>query len=109
MSIEHASEVYQRGERLYPPHTLPDELHCPTCSEEEAQHWLESLGVPRLATVGIAWSPKLGLTLPWIFFVQFWEDFCYPGSDNAFVVLPNGLGTIAYEHYEMFRYAPRAI
>ena len=99
-----ARELYQRGERAFSGEVIGDERSCSTERSDEARGWLRSLGFPAESPVTVVWSSELGVALPWGVFVEYWDDFCYPSSDDAFIILSGGSDVISYEHHEMFRH-----
>ena len=47
---------------------------------------------------------QTGLDLPWEIFLEYWDDFCYPSSDDAFVVCEASAAILAWEHEELFKF-----
>ena len=99
-----AHEFYRRGENAFRDALAENESSCRTADAASARAWLRAFRVPADSTVTAVWNRELGLRLPWGVFVQYWDDFCYPSSDDVFVFLPSGSEAISYEHYEVFRY-----
>jgi hypothetical protein len=99
-----AHQLYQRGENALLRQAAVGERSCRTEDKGEAREWLRWFGLPADSRVTVVWSHELGVSLPWGTFVEHWEDFCYPSSDDAFIFLPSGSDVISYEHHEMFLY-----
>ena len=51
---------------------------------ETTRTWLKTLPLPLGIRVFVVWNPTTGLSLPWENFVAYWDDFCYPSSDDLF-------------------------
>src|SRR5688572_14938789 len=99
-----AHELYLRGENAFPRQSMPDERSCKTEDDVVAREWLRRLDLRADALITVVWSRELGVSLPWGIFVEHWDDFCYPSSDDAFIFFSSGSDVISYEHHEMFRY-----
>ena len=63
--------------------------------------WLSKLDV-KSKLVTISWECDTALTLPWTTFCKYWDDFCYPSSDDADFFLENGQHFLRWNHYEVF-------
>jgi hypothetical protein len=67
-----------------------------------AQQW------PDLQTaVVVSWDSATAVAVPWGLFVQRWDDFCYPSSDDVAVAAATGQWVVEYAHYEQFRWLAR--
>jgi hypothetical protein len=42
------------------------------------------------AADNLSWYGETAISLPWSLFCEFWDDFCYPSSDDADTFLENG-------------------
>lgn len=73
-----------------------------TSNEElDAGQWLKNLGVAS-QQVTISWSNNMALSLPWLTFCKYWDEFCYPSSDDADIFLKNNRFFLRWNHYELF-------
>jgi len=72
-------------------------------SREDTCRWLSSLSVSS-ENVLIVWSAELAVQLPWSVFCEFWDDFCYPASDDADVFTESELPILRWHHYEVFEF-----
>lgn len=99
-----AAALYERGEAIFRDESAEDLGSCSSTEDERARQWLCRLPVAADSAVTIAWSRDLALSLPWSVVTNYWEHFCYPASDDAFIILPRGQGVVSYEHYEEFRH-----
>ena len=67
-----------------------------------AQQW------PGLQTlVLVSWDSATAVAVIWGLFVQRWDDFCYPSSDDVTVTAATGQWVVEYAHYEQFRWLAR--
>jgi hypothetical protein len=103
----HANHLYDLAVSTFQT-PIADERRFSSVDDERARTWLQALPVPPEAGVTIVWNRELGVSLPWSIFANWWSDFCYPSSDDAFIFLPNESGLLSYEHYEEFCYRPAA-
>lgn len=63
--------------------------------------WLKGIRLtPQRVT--ISWDRDRALNLPWSIFCEYWDDFCYPSSDDVDVFLENGKCFLRWTHYEVF-------
>jgi hypothetical protein len=69
--------------------------------------WLQEINLePQRVT--ISWDRDTALNLPWFIFCKYWDDFCYPSSDDADIMLENGRHFLRWNHYEVFELNLRA-
>ena len=54
-------------------------------------------------------SDNNSLTSPWETFVAYWDDFCHPSSDDAFVFPQDGTNALAWNHSEVFDFIQNAV
>ena len=109
LAVEDARALYESGVDNFPVEVSNDEITVSTENEGHARTWLEALPVTPDVRVTIVWDRETGISVPWRIFVQCWADFCYPGSDDAFILFPDDHGSVSYEHYELFRFKEGAI
>jgi hypothetical protein len=104
-----AEQLYRRGERLFPQGTVAAVTHQAFEDPEPTRAWLEVLPIARDGRVLIAWNRETAISLPWKTFVAYWNDFCYPSSDDAFVFPEEGMSALAWNHYEVFEFIENAV
>ena len=47
----------------------------------------------------VMWEPEVAVTAPWSIVWTYWDDFCYPGSDEAVGILPlSEVWALLYHH-----------
>ena len=78
-----------------------------SCSAEEesrARIWLRRVQPELRAGVFVSWSEDLAVETSWDIFTEYWDDFCYPSSDDVMVVPVAGSWRLIYHHYEQFEF-----
>ena len=78
-----------------------------SCSAEEesrARIWLRRVQPELRAGVFVSWSEDLAVETSWDIFTEYWDDFCYPSSDDVTVVPVAGSWRLIYHHYEQFEF-----
>lgn len=69
--------------------------------DQLTMQWLKGIRLtPQRVT--ISWDRDTALNLPWSIFCEYWDDFCYPSSDDVDVFLENGKCFLRWNHYEVF-------
>jgi hypothetical protein len=96
-----AKDLYERGEKLFAPWPSTATTICSSSERDVVTTWLRDLAIPARSKTTIVWSRELGLSLPWEAFARYWDDFCYPTSDDAFIFMSSGQ-VLAYDHQEAF-------
>lgn len=71
----------------------------------ETQRWLKNLEVSD-QEVSLVWSDVLAISLPWSIFCEYWDDFCYPSSDDIDIFLDSEKFVLRWHHYEIFEHDP---
>jgi hypothetical protein len=105
----HTDQLYHRGEKVFSDISATSILQHHSEEFEATREWLVRLPFSANARVLIVWSRDTGISLPWHTFVAFWDDFCYPSSDDAFVFPESGSAGLAWNHYEVFQYVESAV
>jgi len=79
-------------------------------SEDAAatQRWFESLAVPS-GRVSVVWDKHTALSVPWSLFCAYWNDFCYPFSDDVDIFLSDNRLLLRWRHDGLFEYDPGAL
>lgn len=52
----------------------------------------------------ISWRPECAVRTTWGIFTQWWDDFCYAGSDDAFIVPDSSRWFLAFHHEDWFSF-----
>lgn len=71
---------------------------------EDARRWLDALPVGPAEKIVIRWRPGLAVQTNWEIFTRFWDDFCYPSSDEVEIFPPTGKWILLYHHWELFEW-----
>ncbi len=69
------------------------------------QRWLKKLGIADQRVI-VVWDEVIAISLPWTVFCDYWDDFCYPSSDDVDVLLEKERVFLRWHHYEVFEYDP---
>ena len=100
--------LYRQGEELFSDaHTSL--VDYPAKEFSPTQEWLRKLPVASDALVFLVWGRDTGISLPWHTFVEYWDDFCYSSSDDAFIFAESGRCLLAWNHYELFQYVESTV
>lgn len=94
--------LYNLGEELSPRSSVVLVTHEASKDSAGTRVWLTALPIPLSTRVLVVWNRVTGLALPWQAFVRYWDDFCYPSSDDVFVFPEAGTCVLAWNHYEVF-------
>ena len=76
-------------------------------SAGEVVHWLGQLPVDAKGKVIVRWTERVAVETTWSIFTRFWDDFCYPSSDDVEVYPASGDWILLYHHYELFEWGCR--
>ena len=63
---------------------------------------LAKLLAPRAAEVRLFWNPMTALRTDTAIFCRYWDDFCYPSSDDVVICSDDDIVIARYEHDERF-------
>jgi len=101
-----AERIYRRGTGVFSSENARSKAerkaHNVSEDPEATRIWLRSLAISVENRVLLAWDKKTGISLPWHVFVEYWDDFLYPSSDDAFLFPETGESALAWHHYEVF-------
>jgi hypothetical protein len=71
---------------------------------EQVTAWLRTQQ-PRLTEeVSVCWSGDTALRTHWSTFIERWDDFCYPSSDDVMVLPHSGSWMLMYHHSNEFEF-----
>jgi len=108
MQDQEANALYRRGEEVFRQTASGMQVLQASAGEDATRAWLTSLPFRADERVSVVWSPTTGISLPWHTFVRYWDDFCYPSSDDAFVFPQAGSSVLAWNHDEVFEFSENA-
>jgi hypothetical protein len=100
--------LYRRGGEIFP-EAAAALVHSALEDPEVTRVWLRALPISSSASVAVVWNSETGISLPWQMFVAYWDDFCYPSSDDAFVFPDSGTSALAWHHWETFQFIENAV
>ena len=100
LSSAEAARVHQSSRR---PHSGAADS-CPAEEESRTRIWLRRVQPELRAGVFVSWSEDLAVETSWDIFTEYWDDFCYPSSDDVTVVPVAGSWRLIYHHYEQFEF-----
>ena len=106
---QQAERLFRHGAELLRVSTDRSKIHSATANSDATRSWLNALPWPPQARVSIAWSRSAAISLPWHAFILYWDDFCYPSSDDAFISAEDGGSVLAWTHNEVFEFAENAV
>jgi len=72
------------------------------------RQWLKELPISAQEVI-LVWDEATALALPWDMFCNYWDDFCYPSSDDVDIFTQNGNVFLRWHHSEVFEYAPLTV
>jgi hypothetical protein len=71
----------------------------------EARMWLRRVQPDLAVLVYVSWDQDSAIETTWSIFTQYWDDFCYPSSDDVTVIPIAGAWRLDYYHYEQFEFS----
>jgi hypothetical protein len=72
-----------------------------------ARTWLRRVQPDLEAPVYVSWDEDLAVETTWSIFTEYWDDFCYPSSDDVTVIPVAGGWRLDYHHYKQFDFTTR--
>jgi hypothetical protein len=78
-------------------------------SAQEGSQWLARQRSPSKTEVVLSWDPTVALRTSWALFVEYWQEFCYPASDDLVVFPSAGDWVLLYHHEEEFHFGVRKV
>ncbi len=70
--------------------------------ESEIQRWLLTCSSNLNQTVIVSWNNRLAVLVKWKVFCEYWDDFCYPSSDDVAIFPLSEEWMLIYSHSEYF-------
>lgn len=74
---------------------------------EQGAEWLRLLPVAPAEQVIVRWDSLTSVRTTWRVFADYWDDFCYPNSDDVEVFPESGKWLLLYHHWEQFEWGLR--
>mgnify|MGYP001797139176 CR=1 FL=1 len=66
---------------------------------------LDALAIPRDERIVLSWNSDVALVTRWDTFVDHWDAFCYPSSDDVTVMPLRGGWALCYYHDELMEFS----
>src|SRR5262245_1592949 len=104
-----ATQLYRRGVQVFGREASAIEASHLSEDVERTRQWLSELAVAPDQQVCVVWDASTAISLPWKAFVTYWDDFCYPSSDDLFVLFPGQAMVLAWNHEEVFEVVQDAV
>jgi len=73
----------------------------------EVRQWLLARSSDLKQMVIVSWDSNLAALVRWDAFCEYWDDFCYPSSDDAAIFPMSGGWMLIYSHDEYFMFGER--
>lgn len=77
-------------------------VSCSTSEDADVRGWLRMVQPDSHLAIYVYWSPDDGVEMIWDIFAEYWDDFCYPYSDDVTIAPVSGTWRLIYHHYEQF-------
>jgi len=71
------------------------------------QRWLITCSSDLNQTVIVSWNNRLAALVKWKVFCEYWDDFCYPSSDDIAIFPLSEEWMLFYSHSEYFDFGKR--
>ncbi len=109
LSAHEAARLYNYGAELFGQHVHTAVTHQCSDDSETTRIWLEDLSIRRDHRMFVVWDRATAVTLPWGTFTTYWDDFCYPSSDDVYVLPEIDGSVLAWSHEEVFKFVEYTI
>ncbi len=76
-------------------------------SSEEGARWLTQQNPLSDTDVVLSWDSTTAIKMSWKLFVEYWQEFCYPVSDDLVVLPALENWVLLYHHEEEFHFGRR--
>jgi len=70
--------------------------------EQLTRKWLNSLGLNNSMQIIVSWSENVCIVTTVATFIQHWDDFCYPSSDQIIIWTDEDDWVLFYEEFDAF-------
>ncbi|MEW8693080.1 MAG: hypothetical protein AB2535_18740 [Candidatus Thiodiazotropha endolucinida] len=102
LSPESASAVFDESSRLIKESNIENEGQRTSANNSEVAEYLARINVESMILV--SWGPDCAVVTTTNIFIKYWEDFCYPTSDDVSIWPVNKAWLLQYFHYEEFSF-----
>lgn len=80
-----------------------------TNPRQTVQEWLYQRGVDQDQTIFLFWDQQTAVVTKWEVFYEYWDDFCYPSSDDVTIWPISKEWALCYYHSELFCFGRRRV
>ena len=102
-----ASRLFERAVALSRPDDPTSRRTSAEAPKEQLSDWLQAQQPSLSEEVVVSWSADTALRTLWSTFIERWDDFCYPSSDDVTVLPQNGSWILMYHHWHEFEFRHR--
>ena len=81
----------------------------PSQDEQKVRHWLQQRVSNDRQQVFITWDRQTAVLTTWKVFCDYWDDFCYPSSDDVTICPLSADWVLRYNHSGRFSFGPRHV
>lgn len=78
--------------------------HSADVANELGRDWLRVQWPDLTTAVVVSWGHQWALRTTWEVFTTYWDDFCYPSSDDVLVWAESETWALFYHHEERFEF-----
>ena len=113
LSASKAHEIWAICRPFNPDHAFAPELFEGVVrfnvlpDSEETTNWLAGRGIQREQMVLVSWTTDDAVLLPFGLFIDYWDDFCYPSSDDVIIFPCLMEWALFYQHEGIFYFGRR--
>tara|TARA_R110000868_G_scaffold409447_1_gene694930 strand:- start:3 stop:461 length:459 start_codon:yes stop_codon:yes gene_type:complete len=106
LSLSLSSKLYSIGLNNYSKleESSPSVFEASYKNQKSVRETLVSLTKNEIEEIYIVWDNETAVITTWKSFVNYWDDFCYPSSDDVFVFPSSNSWILAYRHFEQFEF-----
>lgn len=72
--------------------------------KEAVRNWLREREPQLDIPIIISWETELAVSTSWRIFTEWWDDFCYASSDDAFIAPVRADWFLAFHHEDWFTF-----
>lgn len=72
---------------------------------DRVRQMLATLPIDEHARVVVSWSDDVAVVTDWPTFRAYWDEFCYPSSDDVTIWPLDERWSLCYDHYAEFRFS----
>lgn len=95
-----SSEFVSKETDLLSPELFEARKEIDTNSGSDVSAWLADRQPISNLEIVVSWDQECAVVTDWELFVRYWDDFCYPSSDDVMVFPVHESWVLDYRHYE---------